>query len=48
MLLLFGSTYNCEQPFSRMKYRKNKISSKITDEHLETSLRTAIISIKPD
>lgn len=29
MLLLFGSTYVCEQMFSRMKLRKNKISSAV-------------------
>jgi len=33
--------------FSRMKHRKNEISSKISDEHLENLLRAAISAIKP-
>lgn len=36
-----GSTYICEQLFQRMKHRKSKISSIISDEHLESSLRIA-------
>lgn len=46
--LLFGSTYKCEQLFSRMKYGKNKISSKKCNEHYENSLRTATTSTEPD
>ncbi|XP_052544903.1 uncharacterized protein LOC128083549 [Tympanuchus pallidicinctus] len=38
----------CEQLFSRMKYKKSKISSKISDKHHESSLRTAPTAIKPD
>jgi len=38
---LSGSTYIFEQLFSRMKHRKNKISSKMSDEHLGNSLRIA-------
>jgi len=30
-----------------MKYRKSKIPSKISDEHLETSLRIAAAAIEP-
>jgi len=39
MLLLFGSTYVCEQMFSRMKLRKNKISSAVSHKHLGNLLR---------
>jgi hypothetical protein len=48
MSSLFGSTYICEQLFSRMKYTKNKTRTKISDEHLENSLRIATTSIEPN
>ena len=48
MSLLFGSRYFCEQLFSRMKYRKSKMSSKILDKHLEDLLRIATTSIETD
>jgi len=48
MSTLFGSTYVCEQLLSRMKYRKSNISLKISDEGLESSLRTVATSIRPD
>ena len=48
MSLLFGSTYTCEQLFSRMKHIKSKIRTKISDEHLENSLRIAATSINSD
>ena len=38
---LFGSTRICEQLLARMKHQRCNISSKISDEHLENSLRTA-------
>ncbi|XP_048791038.1 uncharacterized protein LOC125688729 [Lagopus muta] len=41
-------THICEQLFSRMKYKKSKISSKIADKHHESSLRTAPTAIKPE
>ncbi|XP_041442018.1 general transcription factor II-I repeat domain-containing protein 2-like [Xenopus laevis] len=41
---LFGSTYICEQLFSRMKHTKSKIRTKLSDEHLEYSLRIATTS----
>lgn len=44
---LFGSTHICEQLFSRMKHRKSEISSRISDEHLESSLRIAAIATEP-
>jgi len=48
MLLLFGGMYICEELFSRMKLRKSNIASKISDKHLENSLRMATTAIKPD
>ena len=48
MSLLFGSTYTCEQLYSRMTHIKSKIRTKISDEPLENSLRIATIYIKPD
>ena len=48
MCLAFGSTYICQQLFSRMKHRKSKNRTKITDKHLENSLRILTSSIEPD
>ncbi|XP_041419118.1 general transcription factor II-I repeat domain-containing protein 2-like [Xenopus laevis] len=48
MSSLFGSTYICEQLFSRMKHTKSKIRTKLSDEHLENSLRIATTSMEPD
>jgi len=48
MSLLFGSMYICEQLFSRMKHRKNEISSKFSYEHLETSLRIGTMATKSE
>lgn len=45
---LFGSTYICEQLFSIMKLVKSKARNKITDEHLENSLRISTSAIKAD
>lgn len=44
MSLLLGCTHSCEQRFSRRNQRK--ISSKISDGQLETSLRIAATSIQ--
>lgn len=48
MMSLFGSTYVCEQLFSRMKNVKSKTRSRVTDAHLEGSLRVATTKIKPN
>lgn len=48
MISLFGSTYICEQLFSRMKHTKNKNRTRISDDHLENSLRIATTSIEPN
>lgn len=38
---LFGSTYVCEQLFSRMKFNKSKTRSSLLDSHLKGILRIA-------
>lgn len=48
MSSLFGSTYIFEQLLSRMKHTKSKNITKISNEHLENSLRIATTSIEPD
>ena len=45
-MALFGSTYLCEQFFSKMGFIKSPYRSVITDEHLENGLRVASTSIK--
>ena len=45
---LFGSTYCCEQFFSRMKFTKNRYRCQLTDEHLTSQLRVATTSVKAD
>jgi hypothetical protein len=39
MLTVFGSTYICEQTFSRMKLIKSKFRTRMTNEHLLHCLR---------
>jgi hypothetical protein len=45
---LFGSTYSCEQLFSRMKLTKSKTRAQLTDNHLEDVLMLSCSSITPD
>uniref|UniRef100_A0A8C4UDT3 Uncharacterized protein n=1 Tax=Falco tinnunculus TaxID=100819 RepID=A0A8C4UDT3_FALTI len=45
---IFGSTYVCEQTFSRMKHLKSPIRSRLTDEHLHHLLRLAVTNMKPN
>ncbi|XP_050516254.1 general transcription factor II-I repeat domain-containing protein 2B-like [Diabrotica virgifera virgifera] len=45
---LFGSTYICEQLFSRMKYNKSKTRSSLSDNHLTGILRIATSKIPAD
>ncbi|KAG0433364.1 General transcription factor II-I repeat domain-containing protein 2A [Dictyocoela muelleri] len=42
IISLFGSTYICEQFFSKMKYNKSKTRSRITDDNLEKSMRVSL------
>ena len=44
----FGSTYVCEQFFSRMNFVKSRTRTRLTDCHLENCLRVATSSIPPD
>ena len=48
ILVLFGSTYHCEQTFSVMKFNKSKHRSSMTDDHLSAVLRIATSDIPPD
>ena len=45
---LFGSTYICEQLFTKMKHAKSKTKTRLTDNHLENNLRVAASSISPN
>ncbi|XP_005817565.2 general transcription factor II-I repeat domain-containing protein 2-like [Xiphophorus maculatus] len=48
MLVLFGSTYICEQTFSMMKFMKSCYRSSLTDDHLSAVLRISTSDIQPD
>lgn len=48
MLVLFGSTYICEQTFSVMKFTKSRYRSSLTDDHLSALLRISTSDIQPD
>lgn len=45
---LFGSTYLCESAFSDMNFIKNKHRTRLTDAHLQDSLRVAVSSYTPE
>lgn len=48
MMSLFGSTYCCEQFFSKMNFMKSKNRSSIINTNLESSLRVATTSLSPN
>ena len=48
MMVVFGSTYVCEQLFSKVNMFKNKYRSSLTVEQLESTLYAATSSIQPD
>uniref|UniRef100_A0A8C8SQM6 SPIN-DOC-like zinc-finger domain-containing protein n=1 Tax=Pelusios castaneus TaxID=367368 RepID=A0A8C8SQM6_9SAUR len=48
MTTIFGSTYVCEQSFSRMKHLKSPTRSRLTDAHLHHLLRLAMTNMEPD
>ena len=48
MISIFGSTYLCEQYFSRMKHIKSHLTSKLTQTHLTSASRIATTSLKLD
>ena len=48
IVAVFGSTYICEQLFSKMKYAKNRLRTNLTDENLNNILLLASTSVAPD
>ena len=48
LLVLFGSTYICEQTFSTMNINKSKLRSNLTDTNLQSLLRISTSNILPD
>ena len=48
MMVLFGSTYICEQTFSTMSITKSKHRSQLTDKNLQSVLRISTSSMEPD
>ena len=48
ILVLFGSTYVCEEAFYRMKYLKNKYRTRLVDNNLESGIRLKVSSESPD
>ena len=48
VICIFGSTYVCEQLFSRMKHIQSKTKSRLTDEHLHYNLRVATSESSPN
>lgn len=48
LLVLFGSTYICEQTFSIMNINKTKLRSNLTDVHLQSLLKISTSSMQPD
>ncbi|KAK7161663.1 hypothetical protein R3I94_004364 [Phoxinus phoxinus] len=48
-MCLFGSTYLCEKLFSTMNFNKSKYRSRLSDEHLQATLRVSTVSsLKPN
>jgi hypothetical protein len=45
---LFGSTYVCEELFSKIKHSKSKLRSRLTGKHLQSELTVASSNIKVD
>ncbi|VDL88608.1 unnamed protein product [Schistocephalus solidus] len=48
VIVMFGSTYSCEQLFSKMKFCNNKLRSQLTDNRLNDILLLNSSSIEPD
>ena len=48
LLILFGSTYICEQTFSTMNINKTKLRSNLTDVHLQSLLRISTSNMQPE
>ncbi|PVD37222.1 hypothetical protein C0Q70_04217 [Pomacea canaliculata] len=48
LLVLFGSTYICEQTFSTMNINKTNLRSKLTDVHVQSLLRISTSDMQPE
>ena len=48
IVAMFGSTYCCEQLFSKMKYTKSHLRSQLSDRHLNDILLLSTSFIEPD
>lgn len=48
MLIIFGSTYICEQTFSIMNFNKNSLRARLKDEHLQAVLKISTSNFKPN
>ena len=48
ILVIFGSTYICEQTFFIMNHNKSPNRSRISDEHLHAILRISTSTFDPD
>ena len=48
MLVLFCSTYICEQTFSLINFNKSDHRSRLTDAHLNSVLAIATTKLTPD
>ena len=45
---VFGSTYLCEQFFSKMNITKSRYRSRLTDQNLSMQLRVSTSSVRPN
>ena len=45
---MFGTTYVCEQTFSRMKYLKSKYRANLSDDHLQSLLMIGVTNFDPN
>ncbi|XP_058846468.1 general transcription factor II-I repeat domain-containing protein 2A-like [Acipenser ruthenus] len=48
ILVLFASTYVCEQTFSLLNFNKSRYRSQLTDQHLSSVLRISTTRTAPD
>ena len=48
LISIYGSTYRCEQLFSRMAFVKNKYRSRLTDDHLADILHISASQLEPN
>ena len=48
VMCMFGSTYCCEQLFSKMNYTKNKLRTRLSDRHLNDVLHISSAKLPVD